>query len=135
MRCNLDFAAAEMGIVVNNSFARVYYDKKAGVEDRQALGSPCSTPASCGAFYHPDPGETHWGGAGFDIATANHDPEAFEAVAREVGFLGFGFHPRFGFMLSNLPVRKEQRGCAMADDPWSHPPRLAAARLSRPNTW
>jgi hypothetical protein len=29
---------------------------------------------------------------------ANHDPVAFEAAAREVGFLGFGFYPRSGFM-------------------------------------
>jgi len=29
---------------------------------------------------------------------ANHDPVAFEAAAREVGFLGFGFYPRSGFI-------------------------------------
>ena len=34
----------------------------------------------------------------FDIAMANHDPAAFEAAAREVGFLGFGFYPRSGFI-------------------------------------
>jgi hypothetical protein len=33
-------------------------------------------------------------GAAFDIAMMNHDPVAFEAAARAVGFLGFGFHPR-----------------------------------------
>ena len=37
-------------------------------------------------------------GAAFDIAMSNHDPVAFEAAAREVGFLGFGFYPRSGFM-------------------------------------
>lgn len=32
----------------------------------------------------------HMNGAAFDIAMSNHDPVAFEAAAREVGFLGFG---------------------------------------------
>ena len=32
----------------------------------------------------------HLDGAAFDIAMANHDPVAFEAAARAVGFLGFG---------------------------------------------
>lgn len=40
----------------------------------------------------------HLDGAAFDIAMANHDPAAFEAAAREVGFLGFGFYPRSGFI-------------------------------------
>ena len=39
----------------------------------------------------------HLDGAAFDIAMANHDPVAFEATAREVRFLGFGFYPRSGF--------------------------------------
>jgi uncharacterized protein YcbK (DUF882 family) len=43
----------------------------------------------------------HLDGAAFDIAMTNHDPVAFEAAAREVGFLGFGFYPRSGF--SQLP--------------------------------
>ena len=33
----------------------------------------------------------HMDGAAFDIAMGNHDSVAFEAAAREVGFLGFGF--------------------------------------------
>ena len=46
-------------------------------------------------------------GAAFDIAMANHDPVAFEAAAREVGFLGFGFYPRSGFMHIDLgPARQ-----------------------------
>ncbi len=37
---------------------------------------------------------------------ASHDPSAFEAAARDVGFLGFGFYPRSGFMHSDLgPAR------------------------------
>ena len=36
----------------------------------------------------------------------NHDPVAFEAAARAVGFLGFGFFPRSGFMHIDLgPAR------------------------------
>ncbi|MCA0871460.1 DUF882 domain-containing protein [Seohaeicola saemankumensis] len=49
----------------------------------------------------------HMDGAAFDIAMTNHDPVAFEAAAREVGFLGFGFYPRSGFMHIDLgPARQ-----------------------------
>jgi hypothetical protein len=38
---------------------------------------------------------------------SNHDAEAFKAAAREVGFLGFGFYPRSGFMHIDLgPARQ-----------------------------
>ena len=48
----------------------------------------------------------HMEGIAFDIAMANHDPEAFEAAARAVGFQGFGFYPRSGFMHVDLgPAR------------------------------
>ena len=40
----------------------------------------------------------HMDGTAFDIAMTNHDPVAFEAAAREVGFLGFGFYARSGFI-------------------------------------
>jgi zinc D-Ala-D-Ala carboxypeptidase len=46
-------------------------------------------------------------GAAFDIAMSNHDPVTFEAAARAVGFLGFGFYPRSGFMHVDLgPARQ-----------------------------
>jgi zinc D-Ala-D-Ala carboxypeptidase len=52
------------------------------------------------------PRSKHMDGTAFDIAMANHDPVAFEAAAREVGFLGFGFYPRSGFMHIDLgPAR------------------------------
>ena len=52
------------------------------------------------------PRSKHLDGA-FDIAMANHDPVAFEAAARAVGFLGFGFYPRSGFMHVDLgPARQ-----------------------------
>ena len=41
-------------------------------------------------------------GTAFDIAMANHDPVVFEAAARAVGFQGFGFYPRSGFMHIDL---------------------------------
>ena len=45
-------------------------------------------------------------GTAFDIAMSNHDPAVFEAAAREVGFLGFGFYPRSGFIHIDLgPAR------------------------------
>ncbi|SMH51144.1 D-Ala-D-Ala carboxypeptidase family metallohydrolase [Maritimibacter sp. HL-12] len=48
----------------------------------------------------------HMDGTAFDIAMSNHDPVAFERAAREVGFLGFGFYPRSGFMHIDLgPAR------------------------------
>ena len=48
----------------------------------------------------------HMDGTAFDIAMANHDPAAFEAAARAVGFLAFGFYPRSGFIHIDLgPAR------------------------------
>jgi zinc D-Ala-D-Ala carboxypeptidase len=44
----------------------------------------------------------HMDGTAFDIAMVNHDPAAFEAAARAVGFLGFGYYPRSGFMHIDL---------------------------------
>jgi len=52
------------------------------------------------------PRSKHMDGTAFDIAMSNHDPAAFEAAAREVGFLGFGAYPRSGFMHIDLgPAR------------------------------
>jgi zinc D-Ala-D-Ala carboxypeptidase len=48
----------------------------------------------------------HLDGTAFDIAMTNHDPVAFEEAARAVGFLGFGFYPRSGFIHIDLgPAR------------------------------
>ena len=49
----------------------------------------------------------HMGGTAFDIATSNHDPLAFEAAARSVGLLGFGFYPRWGFIYVDLGPARE----------------------------
>ena len=63
--------------------------------------SPAHNKAVGGA-----PHSKHKDGTAFDIAMSNHDPVAFEAAARAVGFLGFGYYPRSGFMHIDLgPAR------------------------------
>ncbi len=69
---------------------------------RSAYRSPAHNRAVGGA-----PLSKHMDGTAFDIAMANHDPITFEAAAREVGFLGFGFYPRSGFIHIDLgPARQ-----------------------------
>jgi hypothetical protein len=69
---------------------------------RSAYRSPEHNRAMKGA-----PQSKHMDGAAFDIAMSNHDPVEFEAAARAVGFLGFGFYPRSGFMHVDLgPARQ-----------------------------
>ncbi|MFQ3664423.1 MAG: D-Ala-D-Ala carboxypeptidase family metallohydrolase [Sphingomonadaceae bacterium] len=69
---------------------------------RSAYRSPAHNRAIGGA-----PRSKHMDGTAFDIAMANHDPVAFEAAARAVGFLGFGYYPRSGFMHIDLgPARQ-----------------------------
>ncbi|GEQ99321.1 hypothetical protein JCM17844_29580 [Iodidimonas gelatinilytica] len=69
---------------------------------RSAYRSPARNRAVGGA-----PRSKHMEGTAFDIAMANHDPVAFETAARAVGFLGFGFYPRSGFMHIDLgPARQ-----------------------------
>ena len=68
---------------------------------RCAYRSPAHNRAVGGA-----PASKHMQGTAFDIAMSNHDPVAFEAAARAVGFLGFGYYPRSGFMHIDLgPAR------------------------------
>ncbi|MBS0126845.1 YcbK family protein [Thetidibacter halocola] len=68
---------------------------------RSAYRSPEHNRAVGGA-----PASKHMSGTAFDIAMTNHDPVAFEAAARAVGFLGFGYYPRSGFMHIDLgPAR------------------------------
>jgi zinc D-Ala-D-Ala carboxypeptidase len=68
---------------------------------RSAYRSPEHNRAVGGA-----PSSKHMDGTAFDVAMANHDPVAFEAAARAVGFLGFGYYPRSGFIHIDLgPAR------------------------------
>lgn len=69
---------------------------------RSAYRSPAHNRAVGGA-----PRSKHLDGTAFDIAMTNHDPVAFEEAARAVGFKGFGFYPRSGFMHIDLgPARQ-----------------------------
>ena len=68
---------------------------------RSAYRSPEHNRAVGGA-----PASKHMQATAFDIAMSNHDPAAFEAAARAVGFLGFGYYPRSYFMHIDLgPAR------------------------------
>jgi hypothetical protein len=40
----------------------------------------------------------HMQGIAFDVRMENQDPEQFEAAARAVGFTGFGYYPKQGFI-------------------------------------
>ena len=76
---------------------------------RSAYRSPEHNRAVKGA-----PRSKHMYGAAFDIAMSNHDPVAFEAAARAVDFLGFGFYSRSGFMHIDLgPARQWGEAFAM----------------------
>ena len=69
---------------------------------RSAYRSPEHNRAVGGAQH-----SKHMDGTAFDIAMSNHDPVVFEAAAREIGFLGFGFYPRSGFIHVDLgPARQ-----------------------------
>jgi zinc D-Ala-D-Ala carboxypeptidase len=84
-------------------------DKLQALRDR--LGKPLIVRSAYRSQAHNRavggaPRSKHLDGTAFDIAMANHDPVAFEAAARAVGFLGFGFYPRSGFMHIDLgPAR------------------------------
>ena len=68
---------------------------------RCAYRSPSHNRAVGGA-----PASKHMLGTAFDISMANHDPVAFIAAARAVGFLGIGTYPRSGFLHIDLgPAR------------------------------
>ncbi|MBJ6372768.1 YcbK family protein [Sedimentitalea arenosa] len=79
----------------------------------------------------------HLTGAAFDIAMSNHDPVAFEEAARAVGFLGFGFYPRSGFMHVDLgPARQwgerfPVRATAFAEEPQPAREVLAQSRTMK----
>jgi len=69
---------------------------------RSAYRSPEHNASLKGA----SPRSKHMDGTAFDISMANHDPVAFEAAARAVGFQGFGYYPSSGFIHVDLgPAR------------------------------
>lgn len=77
----------------------------------------------------------HLIGAAFDIAMENHDPVTFEAAAREVGFLGFGFYPRSGFMHVDLgPERQWGERFPVRETAFAVEPPLAREVLAQSRT-
>lgn len=76
-------------------------DKLQALRDR--LGAPLILKS---AFRSPEhnaavggaKASQHLKGKAFDVSQANHDPEKFEAVARAVGFTGFGFYQKNDFI-------------------------------------
>lgn len=72
-------------------------------ELREALGRPLVLTSAYRSPSHNKAvggakGSYHLQGRAFDVRMENHDPEHFERAARRVGFTGFGYYPRQGFM-------------------------------------
>lgn len=67
----------------------------------------------------------HMQGGAFDVRMDNHDPHAFEAAARSIGFTGFGYYPRSGFMhIDTGPARTWGTPWARSATDWpTEPPR------------
>ncbi|MEZ5885251.1 MAG: D-Ala-D-Ala carboxypeptidase family metallohydrolase [Paracoccaceae bacterium] len=81
---------------------------------RSAYRSPEHNRAVGGA-----PASKHMQATAFDIAMANHDPAAFEAAARAIGFLGFGYYPRSGFMHIDLGPTRSGRSFPVRSVPFA----------------
>lgn len=67
-----------------------------------AYRSPAHNRAVGGATH-----SKHMLGEAFDIRMDNHDPIMFEEAARAVGFQGFGFYPKSGFMHIDMGPPRE----------------------------
>jgi hypothetical protein len=67
----------------------------------------------------------HMQGDAFDVRMDNHDPHEFEAAARAVGFTGFGYYPKSGFMhIDTGPARTWGTPWPLTATTWpSEPPR------------
>lgn len=67
----------------------------------------------------------HMQGNAFDVRMDNHDPHEFEAAARAVGFTGFGYYPRSGFMhIDTGPARSWGTPWPLTATTWpTEPPR------------
>jgi len=79
---------------------------------RQRLGAPVMLNS---AYRSPEHNKAvggatnsqHLKARAFDVSMANHDPEAFEAAARAVGFTGFGFYRRSKFIHVDIGPARE----------------------------
>ena len=73
----------------------------------------------------------HMRGIAFDVRMENHDPQAFEAAARAVGFTGFGYYPRSGFMHIDLgPARSWGKPFPITETSWPVEPARQPETLS-----
>jgi hypothetical protein len=62
----------------------------------------------------------HMLGIAFDVRMENQDPQEFEAAAREVGFTGFGYYPKQGFMHIDTGAKRS----------WGTPFKISATGLA-----
>lgn len=75
----------------------------------------------------------HLEGHAFDISMVNHDPDAFERLAGECGFVGIGHYPNSNFMHIDLgPVRRWNEGGWFKPRPENRFGEEAPKPLSRP---
>ena len=67
----------------------------------------------------------HMEGIAFDVRMDNHDPHEFEAAARAVGFTGFGYYVKSGFMhIDTGPARSWGQPWPLTATAWpTEPPR------------
>lgn len=67
----------------------------------------------------------HMQGIAFDVRMDNHDPHEFEAAARAVGFTGFGYYVKSGFMhIDAGPARTWGQPWPLTATAWpTEPPR------------
>jgi len=70
---------------------------------RNALGKPLVLTSAYRSLSHNKrvggaKNSRHMQGDAFDVRMDNHDPHEFEAAARKIGFTGFGYYPKSGFM-------------------------------------
>jgi hypothetical protein len=67
----------------------------------------------------------HMEGIAFDVRMDNHDPHEFEAAARAVGFTGFGYYVKSGFMhIDTGPSRSWGQPWPLTATAWpTEPPR------------
>jgi hypothetical protein len=80
-------------------------------ELRSALGTPLLITS---AYRSPEhnrkvggaKNSLHMKGVAFDVRMDNQDPYVFEIAAREIGFRGFGYYPKQGFMHIDLGAER-----------------------------
>jgi zinc D-Ala-D-Ala carboxypeptidase len=113
-------------------------DKLQALRDR--LGKPLIVRSAYRSQEHNRtvggaPHSRHLEGSAFDISMLNHDPLVFEEAARAVGFRGFGFYPRSGFIHIDLgPERAWGERFPTRATPFAEDRRPARERLADSRT-